>query len=70
VVIYNEHWDPFAVTDLADWSRGNWKILARSWFGDGVDLCGPADWATGCPDAGGAIEVKERSMEILISDND
>ena len=70
MVVYNEHWEPFAVTNLGDWSRGNWQILARSWFGDEADLCGLADWETSCPDAGSAIEVKGRSMAILISDND
>jgi hypothetical protein len=34
LVVYNEHWEPFTVTNLSDWSRGNWKVLARSWFGD------------------------------------
>jgi isoamylase len=69
MVVYNEHWDPFTIGNVADWSQGDWKILARSWFGDDADLCGPADWQT-CPDAAGAIEVKGRSMAILISDND
>jgi isoamylase len=70
LVIYNEHWDPFRVTNLKDWSRGDWKVLGRSWFGDGADFCGPADWQTKCPDAGNEIEVKGRSMAILVSGND
>jgi isoamylase len=70
MVVYNEHWDPFTLTNLGDWSRGNWKVLARSWFGDEADLCGPADWEMSCPDAGSSIEVKGRSMAILVSDND
>ena len=69
MVVYNEHWEPFTVGNLADWSRGDWKILARSWFGDDADLCGPAVWQS-CPDAAGGIEVKGRSMAILVSDND
>jgi hypothetical protein len=67
-VVYNEHWEPFTMTNLGDWSRGNWQILARSWFGDGADFCDPAD-SESCPDAGGAIEVKGRSIAILVSDN-
>jgi glycogen operon protein len=70
MVVYNEHWEPFAVTNLRAWSRGDWRILARSWFGDEADLCGPEDWETSCPGAGDAIEVKGRSMAILVSDND
>jgi hypothetical protein len=70
MVIYNEHWDPFKVTNLLDWSQGDWKILARSWFGDDAHLCGPDNWQVSCPDAGDALEVKGRSMAILISDND
>jgi hypothetical protein len=69
MVVYNEGWEPFTMGNLGDWSQGNWKVLARSWFGDEADLCGPVDWES-CPDAGGAIEVKGRSMAILISDND
>jgi isoamylase len=70
MVIYNEHWSPFTINNLRDWSQGDWKVLARSWFGDDQDLCGLADWETSRPDAGGKIEVKGRSMVILISDND
>jgi len=63
-------WETFAVENLANWSKGNWKVLARSWLGDQSDRCGPADWQTNCPDAGGRIEVKGRSMAVLISNND
>jgi hypothetical protein len=68
-VVYNERWEPFTLTNLGDWSQGDWQVLARSWFGDEADFCGPADWQMSCPDAGAAIEVKGRSMAILISDN-
>lgn len=70
MVIYNEHWDPFTVTNLAEWSKGDWKVLARSWFGIDHDACDPARWNTACPDAGNHIQVKGRSMAILVSDND
>lgn len=70
MAIYNEHREPFAVSNLDDWSRGNWKVIARSWFGNEADLCDPADWEMICQDAGHSIEVKGRSMAILISDND
>ena len=69
MVVYNEHWEPFTVGNLGDWSRGDWKILARSWFADDADLCGPAAWQS-CADAADGIEVKGRSMAILVSDND
>jgi pullulanase/glycogen debranching enzyme len=69
MVIYNEHWEPFSVSNLADWSKGNWKVLARSWLGDGEDSCSLRDWQAKCPDAGSRLEVKGRSMAILISDN-
>jgi hypothetical protein len=45
-------------------------VPARSWFGDDHDFCGPADWRTACPDADGRIEMKGRSMAVLVSDND
>ncbi|WP_428262617.1 alpha-amylase family glycosyl hydrolase [Haliangium sp.] len=70
MVIYNEHWEPFTVSNLGDWSRGDWRILARSWFGDDADTCPLQAWESECPTAGAAIEVKGRSMAILISDND
>ena len=69
MVVYNEHWEPFAVENLADWSRGNWRILARSWLDDQADKCSPAAWQATCPDAGNWIDVKGRSMAILVSDN-
>ena len=31
MVIYNENWTPFTVTNLGDWSQQPWKVLARSW---------------------------------------
>jgi hypothetical protein len=70
MVIYNEHWEPFSTTNLASWSRGDWKVLAQSWFGAGEDLCALESWQTSCPEAGSAIEVQGRSMAILASDND
>jgi isoamylase len=70
MVVYNEHWQPFTLTNLGDWSRGNWQVLARSWFGHEADLCDLAAWETSCPHAGSAIEVKGTSLAILISDND
>jgi len=70
LVVYNEGPEPFTVANLADWSRGDWKVLARSWFGDDHDFCGLADWQTACPDAGAAIQVKGRSLAVLLSDND
>jgi glycogen operon protein len=70
MVVYNEHWEPFEVDNLANWSNGRWKILARSWFGVQPDRCGLATWRTNCPDAGERIQVKGRSMAVLVSDND
>jgi len=70
MVIYNENWEPLSVSNLANWSRGDWKILARSWFGAGHHLCALTNWETACPDAGDALEVNGRSMAILVSDND
>jgi hypothetical protein len=70
MVVYNEHWQPFSLGNLGDWSRGDWKVLARSWFGQEAHLCGPADWEAACPDAGSALEIKGRSMAVLVSDND
>jgi isoamylase len=69
MVIYNENWEPFSVDNLANWSKGNWKILARSWFKDQPEGCTPAEWQAKCPDAGNRIDVKGRSMAILVSDN-
>jgi len=70
MVIYNENHQPFTVTNLADWSQGDWKILARSWFGLDQDFSSLDNWQATSPDAGPAIEVKSRSLVILISDND
>ncbi|HET7852895.1 MAG TPA: alpha-amylase family glycosyl hydrolase [Candidatus Methylomirabilis sp.] len=70
MVVYNEHWEPFTLTNLRDWSRGDWKLLARSWLGDPAHLCRLDDWEADCPAAGDAITVKGRSMAILISDSD
>jgi glycogen operon protein len=70
MVIYNENWDDFNVSNLGDWSNGDWKILARSWFGDDSDFCNVDNWEASCEDAGSALNVKGRSMAILISDND
>lgn len=70
MVIYNEHWDSLQVNNLGDWSRGDWQVLGRSWFGGDAQLCDLANWEQDCPDAGDALEVKGRSMAILVSDND
>lgn len=70
MVIYNEHWEPFTVTNLGAWSRGDWRIVARSWLGDDADFCNLASWRSACPDPGGSIRVEGRSMTILLSDDD
>lgn len=70
MVVYNENHQPFRVTNLADWSQGDWKILARSWFGEGLDSCDLDNWETECEDASDSILIEGRSMAILISDND
>jgi glycogen operon protein len=64
MVIYNENWAPFTVTNLGDWSRPPWKVLARSWLPRGDDLCAMSDW-TACPDAGQSFAIEGRSMAIL-----
>lgn len=64
MVIYNENWAPFTVTNLADWSRQPWKVLARSWGPPGEDLCTMSDW-TACPDVGQSFAIEGRSMAIL-----
>jgi glycogen operon protein len=64
MVIYNENWAPFTVTNLSDWSRQPWKVLARSWRPRGEDLCTMSDW-TACSDAGRAFAIEGRSMAIL-----
>lgn len=70
MVVYNEHWQPFRVSNLRDWSGGDWRVLARSWLGDDGDACSLDGWESGCPEAGAGIEVAGRSMAVLISDND
>ncbi|CAD7779115.1 MAG: hypothetical protein KCCBMMGE_00808 [Candidatus Methanoperedenaceae archaeon GB37] len=69
MVIYNESWNDFKVTNLKDWSQGDWKVLARSWQNDDFDFCDIENWEN-CEDAGNSIIIKNRSMAILISDND
>jgi pullulanase/glycogen debranching enzyme len=70
MIIYNEGDQAFNVGNLGDWSQGDWKILARSWFGDNLDFGDVENWKATCPDAGASIDVKGRSMAVLISDND
>ncbi len=70
MVIYNENSEPFTVNNLADWSQGDWRVLARSWFGDDQDFADLDTWEAEAPEAGNALEVKGRSVTILISDND
>jgi isoamylase len=64
MVVYNENWTPFTVTNLGDWSQRPWKVLARSWLARGSDLCLATDWTT-CPDADQTFAVEGRSMAIL-----
>jgi glycogen operon protein len=64
MVIYNESWAAISVTNLSDWSRRPWKVIARSWRPRGDDLCVDRDW-TSCPDAGQPFAVEGRSMAIL-----
>jgi glycogen operon protein len=70
MVIYNENWNDLTLTNLGDWSQGDWKVLARSWLGDNGDFCDIDNWETNCENTGGSITIKGRSMAILISDND
>ena len=70
MVVYNESWEPMRLTNLKDWSHGDWKVLARSWLGDEEDTCDLASWLAACPDAGAELEVKGRSMAVLASGND
>jgi len=70
MVIYNESPQQLTVGNLADWSNGDWKVLARSWFGDDHDFADLGNWQATAPDAGSAIDVKGRSLAVLISDND
>lgn len=69
MVIYNARWEALTVTNLKDWSAGNWKILGRSWGEGETDFCDIDRWETTCENAGESITVKARSMAILISDN-
>jgi glycogen operon protein len=64
MVIYNENWTPFTVTNLGDWSQQPWKVIARSWEPRGQDLCALPDWTT-CPNAGPSFSIEGRSMAIL-----
>jgi isoamylase len=64
MVIYNENWAPFTVTNLGDWSRQPWKVIARSWEPRGENLCLMSDWAA-CPKAGPSFAVEGRSMAVL-----
>ncbi|MCH5376080.1 MAG: hypothetical protein JJ992_19085, partial [Planctomycetes bacterium] len=50
LVVYNEQDTPFTVNNLGDWSQGDWKILARSWFGDDFDFAALDNWTGQCPD--------------------
>jgi isoamylase len=68
MVIYNENDRALTVNNLQDWSQGDWKLLARSWFGEESDF-GSIDDMDQLPNADSSIEVKGRSMAILISDN-
>ena len=70
MVIYNEGDRAQTVGNLGDWSQGDWNILARSWFGDDADVGDIDHWEANCPDAGGSVEIKARSLAVLVSDND
>lgn len=70
MVIYNEHFEDLTVNNLSDWSQGDWKILARSWFGEDADVCELSHWESQCDPAEREITIKGRSMAILLSDND
>ena len=70
LVAYNEAPTPFTVMNLADWSGGNWKVLARSSADDAHDFADLDRWEASAEAAGPSIEVKGRSMAVLISDND
>lgn len=70
MVIYNEDWNDLTLTNLKDWSLGDWKIIARSWLDDDSDFCNIDNWETECKDAGDSLTIEGRSMAILISDND
>jgi len=70
MVLYNEDWHERAVTNLATWSGGDWKILAKSWADDAGDFCDLNAWETACAAAGGSLTLPGRSMAVLISSND
>ncbi len=67
MVVYNESWEALAVDNLADWSRGDWRVIARSDLH--ADTCPVDAWQT-CPAAGDRIEIAGRSMAVLASTND
>ena len=45
-------------------------MLVRSWFGAGDDSGELSAWQTACPGVTDRIEIKGRSMAVLVSDND
>ena len=50
MIIYNEGDQHVTVDNLGEWSQGDWKILARSWFGDDFDFGDVTNWEGTCPD--------------------
>ncbi len=71
MVVYNEHWETFRLDTLGQWSRGDWKIIARSWYGDDYDFVeNMSSWETRAPDAGTSVDIEGRSMAVLLSSND
>jgi len=68
MVIYNEHWNDMTISNINQYSQGNWKILARSWYGKGNDFGSLSNWSNN-ETANSSFFVKGRSMAILISDN-
>jgi isoamylase len=69
MVAYNESPQPLDITNLGAWSGGDWKVLARSWYGDAHDFADLENWQN-APAAGETIQIAGRAMAVLISDND
>ena len=59
-----------AQVELLLFDHSDWRVLVRSWFGAGDDSCELRAWQTACPDVTDRIEIKGRSMAVLVSDND
>jgi len=70
MALYNEDWNQWSVTNLGDWSNGDWRLLASSWETDGRDFCPLSTWQHDCPTVGQSLMLPGRAMAILISTND